>query len=131
MRELIRHRQPVIHNITPNQGNRRWLKRARLTLPEVDCSGPPLEAFGDAQWFLEEGVPASIDAGEFFLNEVCPCTYLTSGVLPLGITFSNGVYSGTPEPGTSLGSPYNITITASDQCYSGVESVVAFYVQVP
>lgn len=39
-------------------------------------------------------------------------SFTESGTLPTGITFNNGVFSGTPT--TSAGSPYSITVTVKD-----------------
>jgi hypothetical protein len=51
-----------------------------------------------------------------------PITITESGNLPSGVTFSNGVLSGTPAVGSSAGSPYNITFTATNVASSTTQT---------
>jgi hypothetical protein len=121
---LIRHRQGVIHAVTPNADNRRWLKGAHYPVP--DPVYPPLTAVGSvAALVFTVGQQLAIDIRSRFSGGAPPVWYSTTA-LPPGIVLdaSLGRVTGTF---TTAGS-YSGTFTAHDA--TGATATQAWTAQV-
>jgi hypothetical protein len=108
---LIRHRQGVIHAITPNADNRRWLKGAHYPLP--DPVYPTLAAVGavPALVFTVGQSLKGVDIRSRFTGGAPPVWYSTTALPPgLALDASTGRLTGTF---TTAGS-YSGTFTAHD-----------------
>jgi hypothetical protein len=68
VRQLIRHAQGVIHAITPNNGNRRWLKNSHYWRAEAAAKKGAVYAWNPTATVLPVDGQANQAAGSFIIR---------------------------------------------------------------